>query len=180
MGFCIFFDLTNRESFENCFLRWLPDIEKHNHLFIRDSDNDNNNNNNNDLTSKIVPIVLVGTKLDLVEEDQRRRVVDKSEAIQKCVQYKLSSYVEVSSVTGNGVEECIHHFANVIQWIDNSKRNENNSYMESSILEPAAQFPNLRLFNWIASTSSVQEQQKQKLNFSFSHIWSRISNSEKQ
>jgi small GTP-binding protein len=72
------FDLTNYESMINI-INWLPEFQK---------------------ISKNIPILIVGSKLDLNDQ----RVCVKEEALDLMKLHKLKNYIECSSKTGENVQ----------------------------------------------------------------------------
>lgn len=79
----MFFDLTEPESFKNT-KKWLSEIESH--------------------TEDGIKIMLIGNKLDLIEEDPSQRKVDKQEVIEFAKKHNLI-YEETSAVSGKNVKE---------------------------------------------------------------------------
>jgi len=57
-----------------------------------------------------IPIVLIGSKLDLHEE----RKVSRDEGIKAASKYNLSSYIELSSKTGENVEEAFRIMTKIL------------------------------------------------------------------
>ncbi|MFX1378587.1 MAG: Rab family GTPase [Promethearchaeota archaeon] len=72
------FDLTNYETLVNM-INWLPEVRK---------------------ISRNIPILMVGSKLDLKEQ----RVCNKEEAMDLMELHKLHGYIECSSKTGENVQ----------------------------------------------------------------------------
>ncbi|KAL9647557.1 hypothetical protein ABK040_006913 [Willaertia magna] len=106
-------DLTNR--------RTLDEVEYNIERFYRIKDQDN------------LPIVIVGNKLDLIEEENSTREVTKEmidESIQKscgCGNIKKPIYIETSAKTGFNIEEvfsqaCRMTQSNNVDWNDVIKR----------------------------------------------------------
>ncbi|KAL4426947.1 hypothetical protein ABPG74_017204 [Tetrahymena malaccensis] len=83
VGALLFFDLTELESFKNT-KKWLQEIENH--------------------TEEGIKIMLIGNKLDLIEEDPSQRKVDKQEVIDFAKKHNLI-YEETSAVSGKNVKE---------------------------------------------------------------------------
>eukprot|EP01083_Nonionella_stella_P064320 167522_1 len=79
----ICYDITNRESFENISI-WVENIQEHTR------------------TTDAVFMMLVGTKLDLVNDDEDTREVTTEEAKEMADEYCMK-HCEVSSKSGHGV-----------------------------------------------------------------------------
>lgn len=90
MGALLFFDLTEPESFKNT-KKWLQEIESH--------------------TEDGIKIMLIGNKLDIVEEDASKRKVDRSEIMEFAKKHNLI-YEETSALSGKNVKES---FQNLIE-----------------------------------------------------------------
>ena len=61
--------------------------------------------------------MLVGNKVDLVENDEKLRQVTQEEAQQLCQQYRNMQFVETSAMTGTNVHLA---FGKVLQAINSS------------------------------------------------------------
>ncbi|MHA2283137.1 MAG: Rab family GTPase [Promethearchaeota archaeon] len=77
-GAIFMFDLTNHKSLENL-NDWLIEFSK---------------------VSRIIPLILVGNKLDLEQERQCR----KEESLNFMKSYKFSNYIETSAKTGENIQ----------------------------------------------------------------------------
>ncbi|KAF2365569.1 Small GTP-binding protein domain [Trinorchestia longiramus] len=78
--FILCFSLNSRSSFENISRKWIPELKAH---------------------SPQVPIILVGTKLDVRELDK----ITEKDGAKLCSKYGLMRYIECSSRTGEGLKE---------------------------------------------------------------------------
>lgn len=89
-GAIVVFDLTYRDSF-NDVLEWVEDLR--------------------DNSSEDIQILLLGNKLDLVQEDPKNRKVEYEEAM-TLVNKKLEhcTYFEVSALSSENVQEAINTF----------------------------------------------------------------------
>ncbi|EGR30779.1 Ras family protein, putative [Ichthyophthirius multifiliis] len=83
VGALLFFDLCDYQSFLNS-KKWLKEIENH--------------------TEEGIKIMLIGNKLDLIEENPINRQVNKEEVLEFCQKNNLI-YQETSSLTGQNVKE---------------------------------------------------------------------------
>ncbi len=63
-------------------------------------------------SSQTIPILLVGTKIDL--EDEATQTLAKEEALHMVQQYHLMGYVPTSSKSGKNVEEAIHQMVGML------------------------------------------------------------------
>ena len=79
----LFFDLTDRTSFENT-ISWLKEIKDH--------------------TEEGIVVMLVGNKYDLASENPSIRAVSRDETERFAKQYNLN-YMETSAKTGYNVRE---------------------------------------------------------------------------
>ena len=83
VGALLFFDLTDRTSFENT-ISWLREIKDH--------------------TEEGIVVMLVGNKYDLVTENPSTRAVSRDEVERFIKQYNLNN-METSAKTGYNVKE---------------------------------------------------------------------------
>lgn len=90
VGALLFFDLTEVESFRNA-QKWLKEIENH--------------------TEEGIKIMLIGNKLDLVEENPSLRCVNRAEVLDFARKHNLL-YEETSALSGSNVKES---FQNIIE-----------------------------------------------------------------
>ncbi|KAH9482131.1 Ras-related C3 botulinum toxin substrate 1 [Psilocybe cubensis] len=84
--FVMCFSVVDRTSYENISLKWAPEIEHHN---------------------PSVPILLVGTKVDLRNDSMRDRhnsILEHHHGMTMCKDIGAAYYVECSSYTGCGVK----------------------------------------------------------------------------
>lgn len=65
-----------------------------------------------DNTSPTIPMLLVGTKIDL--EDEATQAMAKKEALHMVQEHHLVGYVPTSSRSGKNVEEAIHQMVDVL------------------------------------------------------------------
>ena len=101
-GIIIVYDITNQTSFDDL-KYWIQSIE-----------------NNINLQNKIIPAIIIGNKIDILE-----REVDNisAENFAKEIKYK---YFEVSAKSGQGVDEAIKYLIKkVIEVIDKENKDEN-------------------------------------------------------
>ena len=101
-GIIIVYDITNQTSFDDL-KYWIQSIE-----------------NNTNLQNKIIPAIIIGNKIDILE-----REVDNisAENFAKEIKYK---YFEVSAKSGQGVDEAIKYLIKkVIEVIDKENKDEN-------------------------------------------------------
>ena len=101
-GIIIVYDITNQTSFDDL-KYWIQSIE-----------------NNINLQNKIIPAIIIGNKIDILE-----REVDNisAENFAKEIKYK---YFEVSAKSGKGVDEAIKYLIKkVIEVIDKENKDEN-------------------------------------------------------
>ena len=101
-GIIIVYDITNETSFDDL-KYWIESIE-----------------NNINLQNKIIPAIIIGNKIDILE-----REVDNisAENFAKEIKYK---YFEVSAKSGKGVDEAIKYLIKkVIEVIDKENKDEN-------------------------------------------------------
>jgi len=84
LGCLIVFDITRRQTFENVKF-WLDSLLAQ--------------------AEQSICILLVGNKLDLVDEDPRRRQVDTEEALGLCQQHRNMKFIETSTVHRTNVTE---------------------------------------------------------------------------
>ncbi len=89
MGALLFFDLTDRISYENT-LNWLKEIKS--------------------LAELGVVVILVGNKKDLVKENPSSRKVKEAEAKELATKYGLF-YRETSAKTGDNIKETFEFLA---------------------------------------------------------------------
>ena len=82
LGCLIVYDVTNRKTFNNV-KYWLQSLL--------------------DSAEQDICIMLVGNKVDLVEDDPRARQVTTQEAQQLCQQHRDMKYVETSTITNKQV-----------------------------------------------------------------------------
>ncbi|CAD8214808.1 unnamed protein product [Paramecium octaurelia] len=103
-GALVFFDLTDLYTYENI-QNWLKDIQN----YADDS----------------VTIIIVGNKLDLVNEAQNLRCIPQEKVQQMCKDSNLL-YVEISTKTGEGINELIELLVKNMQ----SRKIENEPQQE--------------------------------------------------
>ena len=85
-GICLFYDVTNRDSFDNL-EQWLESIKEK--------------------SDEKVPIVLIGNKSDL------ENIVTFDEAQSLANKYNIPLYL-TSAKTGEGIKEAFHHIARLM------------------------------------------------------------------
>ena len=89
--FPLSFAVNNRGSFDHVENYWLPELQHH---------------------CPDVPIVLIGTKIDLRDDaKQEEDFVSKEEGMEMMVRIGAVEYHEISSLTGYGVEELFDRLA---------------------------------------------------------------------
>lgn len=82
--FLLCFSLVSKHSFDNVLAKWLPEIRHH---------------------CPRTPILLIGTKQDLVQDPAYSQYVIRSSAAQKLAsRMKSYKYVESSALTGKGLK----------------------------------------------------------------------------
>lgn len=118
VGALLFFDLTDAESFKNT-KKWLSEIENH--------------------TEEGIKIMLIGNKLDLIEEDPSSRKVDRLEVVEFAKKHNLI-YEETSAVSGKNVKESFQTLIESIyrDSIENKefKPNKEGEGSETIVLKP--------------------------------------------
>ena len=101
-GIIIVYDITNQTSFDDL-KYWIQSIE-----------------NNINLQNKIIPAIIIGNKIDILE-----REVDNITA-ENFAKEKKYKYFEVSAKSGQGVDEAIKYLIKkVIEVIDKENKDEN-------------------------------------------------------
>jgi len=92
VGALLFFDLTDRTSFENT-ISWLKEIKDH--------------------TEEGIVVMLIGNKYDLVTDNPSLRTVSREEAEKFAKTYNLN-YMETSAKTGYNVKESFEFLVETI------------------------------------------------------------------
>ena len=91
-GLIIVFSLTEKESFAS--------IDSYYEMFINTVQTDDDGN---------FPIILLGNKCDLCDEDESQRQVEKHEIKQWMEKHNVTMYAEVSAKTGKGIKDAIEN-----------------------------------------------------------------------
>lgn len=93
--FLVLFSVDNRESLNNAINEWIPEIQHH---------------------CPKIPFILVGTKIDLRENENGDKFISKEEGEAKAKEVGAAKYIEVSSMKNENVrflfEESVRTFLN--------------------------------------------------------------------
>jgi len=120
VGALLFFDLTDRTSFENT-VNWLKEIKDH--------------------TEEGIVVMLIGNKYDLVSESPATRTVSREEAEKFAKQYNLN-YMETSAKTGFNVKESFEFLVETIHEELKKFQNDQEAY-EKRVMITLNPKPNL-------------------------------------
>ena len=102
MGICCVYDITNINSLKNC-ERWLDESLSH----INGNNYENLSQNKDEYEEPKVPILLIGNKIDLVQEKNNFNEKYRNKIIDTYIlKYNLVHY-ECSAKTGENVNEAI-------------------------------------------------------------------------